>query len=89
MGIRDINYWVRAYKNQGMEGLKRRKVKEVYSVQSKLDTIQFMLNTGASYLDTAVQYNLNNPSLITRWMKEFHEQGVEGLNPKPWREISK
>ena len=42
-----------------------------------------MLNTGASYLETAVQYNLNNPSLIVRWMKEFHEQGVEGLNPKP------
>ena len=45
--------WVKAYKSQGMEGLKRRKVKEVYSVQFKLDTIQFMLNTGASYLETA------------------------------------
>ena len=75
--------WVRAYKNQGLEGLKRRKVKEVYSVQFKLYTIQFILNTGASYLETAVQYNLNNPSLIARWMKVFHEQGVEGLNPKP------
>ena len=42
-----------------------------------------MLNTGASYLETAIQFNLNNPSLITRWMKEFHEQGVEGLKPKP------
>ena len=42
--------WVRAYKTQGMEGLKRRKKKEEYSVQFKLDTIQFMKKTGASYL---------------------------------------
>ena len=66
-----------------MKGLKRRKTKEAYSVQFKLDTIQFMLNTGASYQETADQFKLNNPSLITRWMKEFNEQGVEGLKPKP------
>lgn len=71
--------WVNTYKSQGMEGLKRRKTKKEYSVQFKLDTIQFMLNTGASYLETAVQFNLNNPSLIKRWMKTFREQGVEGL----------
>jgi transposase len=74
--------WVKTYKSQGVEGLKRRKTKKEYSVQFKLDTIQFMLNTGASYLETAVQFNLNNPSLIIRWMKTFHEQGVEGLKLK-------
>ena len=42
-----------------------------------------MLNTGASYQETADQFKLNNPSLINRWMKEFNEQGVEGLKPKP------
>jgi len=74
-----IVVWVNTYKSQGMEGLRRRKKKKEYSVQFKLDTIQFMLNTGASYLETAVQFNLNNPSLIKRWMKSFREQGVEGL----------
>ena len=77
-----LRNWVRAYKNQGLEGLKRRKVKEVYSVQFKLDTIQFMLETGASYQETAEQFRLNHPSLIHRWMKEFSEQGIEGLKPK-------
>src|SRR5699024_3913868 len=74
--------WVRVYKTQGMKGLERRKVKEVYSVQFKLDAIQFMLETGASYQETAEQFRLNNPSLIHRWMKTFNEQGIEGLNPK-------
>ena len=77
-----LKNWVRAYKTQGIEGLKRRKRKEAYSVQFKLDTIQFMLETGASYQETADQFKLNNPSLINRWMKEFNEQGVEGLKPK-------
>lgn len=74
--------WVRSYKTKGMEGLKREKTKEVYSVQFKLDTIQFMLNTGASYQETTEQFKLNNSSLIHSWMKTFNEQGVEGLKPK-------
>ena len=59
-----LQNWVRAYKTQGMEGLKRRKRKEVYPVQFKLNTIQFMLDTGASYQETTEQFGLNNPSLI-------------------------
>jgi transposase len=78
-----LKNWVRAYKTQGIEGLKRRTRKEAYTVQFKLDTIQFMLNTGASYQETADQFKLNNPSLINRWMKAFNKQGVEGLKPKP------
>ena len=56
--------WVKVYKYQGINGLKRRKTREEYAVQFKLDTIQFMLQTGVSFLETAVQFNLNNPSLI-------------------------
>jgi len=74
--------WVRAYKSQGVEGLKHRKRKETYSVQFKLDTVQFMLETGASYQETADQFKLNNPSLLHRWMKMFNKQGIEGLKPK-------
>ncbi|TLS34885.1 helix-turn-helix domain-containing protein [Pseudalkalibacillus caeni] len=74
--------WVRAYKTQGIEGLKRRERKKAYSVQHKLDTIHFMLETGASYQETAEQFRLNNPSLIHHWTKTFNEQGIEGLKPK-------
>ena len=78
-----LKNWVKSYKSQGMEGLKRRKTKREYSVQFKLDTIQFMLKTGASYSDTAVQFNLNHPSLIIGWLKTYREQGIEGLEPRP------
>lgn len=75
--------WVKVYKTPGMDGLKRRQTRDMYPVQFKIDTIQFMLKTGASFLETAVQFNLNNPSLIKHWMKEFKEQGLGGLKPKP------
>src|SRR5699024_3022308 len=69
------------YKTQGMDGLKRRKSKMTYSVQFKLDAIQFILETGASYPETAVQFQMNNPSMIQRWLKDYREQGIEGLKP--------
>jgi transposase len=78
-----IHQWVKAYETQGMDGLIRSRTKKEYSVQFKLDAIQFMLNTGASHLDTAIHFKLNNASLIVRWMEKFREQGVEGLKPKP------
>jgi len=77
-----LKNWVSSYKAQGMEGLKQRKTKEAYSVQFKLDAVQFMIETGASYSETAVQFHLNNPSLIVRWLKAFREQGIEGLKPR-------
>ncbi|WP_018934176.1 transposase, partial [Gracilibacillus lacisalsi] len=38
--------WVKVYKSQGMDGLKRRQTKEMYPVQFKLDAVQFVLETG-------------------------------------------
>src|SRR5699024_1225149 len=36
-----LKNWVRSYQTQGMEGVKRRKTKVEYTVQFKLDTVQF------------------------------------------------
>ncbi|WP_147294840.1 helix-turn-helix domain-containing protein [Oceanobacillus chungangensis] len=77
-----LKNWVSSYKAHGMDGLKRRKTRKEYSVQFKLNTIQFMLETGASYQETSDKFKMNNPSLINRWMKTFSEQGIEGLEPK-------
>ncbi len=78
-----IKNWVRAYKKIGVKELNEERLKKYSPVQFKLDTIQFMLRTGASHQETAMQFILNNPSLILRWMKAFSEQGIEGLKPKP------
>ena len=77
-----IKQWVRAYKEFGEAGLRRISVKQVYSVNFKLDVLHFMKQTGASYQDTAIEFNMNNPALIASWNRHFLNEGIEGLQEK-------
>lgn len=77
-----LKRWVRAYKEFGEAGLRRRSVKQVYSVKFKLDVLNFMKQTGASYQGTAIQFNMNNPTLIVNWIGKFFKEGIEGLKEK-------
>lgn len=74
-----IKNWVRAYKAFGEEGLQRKTKHEEYPVQFKLDVLNFMKQTGASYQDTAIRFNMNHPSLVATWNSKFLKEGVEGL----------
>lgn len=77
-----IERWVTAYKAYGKDGLQRKSKNEVYSVQFKVDVLHFMKKTGASYQDTAIQFKMNNPSLIANWNSIFQKQGIEDLLEK-------
>ena len=78
-----IEIWVRSYKEFGVKGLRRKSSKKEYPVQFKLDVLEFMKRTGASYHDTAIEFEMNNPSLIANWKRVFLKEGTEGLKPKP------
>ncbi|MEK5429645.1 hypothetical protein MKY88_02170 [Lysinibacillus sp. FSL R7-0073] len=41
-----------------------------------------MKQTGASYQDTAIEFNMNNPGLIANWNSKFLKEGIEGLQEK-------
>ena len=41
-----------------------------------------MKQTGASYQDTAIEFNMNNPTLIANWNHIFLKEGIEGLQEK-------
>ena len=77
-----IKQWVRAYKKFGEEGIRIKRTKEIYSVQFKLDVLNFMKKTGASLQDTAIEFNMNNPSLIQAWKSKFLKGGIEALKGK-------
>jgi len=77
-----IERWVKAYQAFGIDGLCKKQIKQVFSVQFKLDVLHFMKQTGASYQDTAIEFNMNNPTLISNWYRKFLKEGVEGLNEK-------
>ncbi|MEK4128303.1 transposase [Solibacillus sp. FSL W8-0474] len=81
-----IRYWVRAYKAFGEEGLQRKRKHKEYPVQFKLDILNFMKQTGASYLETAIRFNMNHPGLIASWKSKFLKEGMDGLLEKArWR----
>ena len=77
-----IKCWVQAYKAFGEKGIQEKKDDEEYPVQFKLDVLNFMKQTGASYQETAIQFNMNNPSLIAKWNYKFLKKGIEGLSKK-------
>ncbi len=82
-GMKDstpILRWVKVYEKFGVEGLKRKRHKEIYSVQFKLDVLSFMKRTGASEMETALKFGLTNAPTIASWKKAFLEGGVEALD---------
>jgi transposase len=75
-----IKKWVKVYEKFGVNGLKKKKHNESYSVQFKLDVLSFMKRTGSSVMETALQFGLTNPPMVAAWNKAYLEGGAEGLN---------
>ncbi|WP_144561756.1 helix-turn-helix domain-containing protein, partial [Bacillus mycoides] len=77
---KSIMKWVGLYKKYGIEGLRSRYTN--YSVQFKMDVLNFMNETGTSLLETAVIYNIPDPSTILQWKKTLEKQGIDALYSK-------
>ncbi|WP_143484601.1 hypothetical protein [Halalkalibacillus sediminis] len=71
-----------ACKGFGKEGLKRKRLNQ-FPLFNLSYVLNFMKQTGASYRDTAIEFKLNNPSLIATWNITFHQEGIEVLKEKP------
>ncbi|MCA0174074.1 helix-turn-helix domain-containing protein [Bacillus sp. RAR_GA_16] len=74
--------WVRAYQAFGKEGLRRKRSRQVFPVQFKLNVLHFMKQTGASHRETAIAFKMNNPSLIANWSRTLQKEGIGGLHEK-------
>lgn len=77
-----IRMWVNAYESQGYDGLKVSRKNNSYSLDFKLNVVNLYLTGEMSYQRLANEMKINNPSIIARWVKEFREEGIEGLKPK-------
>ncbi|MDQ0970182.1 transposase [Neobacillus niacini] len=75
-----IRRWVKVYEKFGVEGLKRKKHRETYSVQFKLDVLSFMKRTGSSETDTALVFGITNAPMIAAWKRALLEGGTEALD---------
>ena len=77
-----LRTWVNAYESQGYDGLKVSRKKNSYSLDLKLNLVDLYLTGEMSYQSLANEFKINNPSMIARWVKEFREEGIEGIKPK-------
>ena len=78
----EIGRWVNAYKTQGYEGLEVKRKNNKYTLEFKLNTVNLYLTGEMSYQSLANELKINNPPLIAKWVKEFREEGIEGLKSK-------
>ena len=74
--------WVNAYKTQGYEGIKVKRENTQYTLEFKLNVVKLYLTGEMSYQSLANELKVNNPSIITRWVKDFREKSIEGLKSK-------
>ena len=76
-----IATWVAAFQSLGTKGISRSRQKKSYSFQFKLHAVELYLSTEISYTDLALQFEINNPALVTKWVQRYRAVGVDGLKP--------
>ena len=75
--------WVKIFEVQGKRGFKKSYTS--YSSEFKLDVLNFMSETGASFLETASTFNISSPSVIYQWEVLLKTKGLDALKPKKKR----
>ena len=70
-----IETWVRQYKQTGRSGVQR-KEKQEYTGEFKLNVLNDMKTTGASYSQTAIHFGLSEIGTIANWKADFLKDGA-------------
>ena len=85
-GIADkstVAKWVKQYEFGGVEALRPKRSKAVYSTEFKHQVLTVMEREGLSEADTALRFGITSPSLVGVWRKRYATNGMLGLMPKP------
>lgn len=75
-----FQYWLKLYELHGEEGLENTYTN--YSVKFKLDVINYMVQSGASLMDTAAHFKISSYTMVYDWQKKLEVGGVEALEPR-------
>lgn len=73
--------WVKQYQVHGIESLMKKNYTN-YTLQFKLDVLNYMSDNGTSPNETAVIFNISSPSTIRAWRILFEKGGVDALTSK-------
>lgn len=82
LGIKKIDsilMWVARYQKYGVSGLEIRSPKYDYDGDFKLKVLNWKKQHKASYLQTALQFDISNSGTIANWQRKLKEHGIEAL----------
>ena len=77
-----VRKWVKQYQSGGIEAIRPKTSKAVYSADFKHQVLTTMLKQGLSQPETALKFNISSPALISHWHKAYRQYGMSGLTPK-------
>lgn len=72
--------WIRQYEYHGDAAFKKRYTS--YSLQDKLDVLNYMNEFGTSVRETAEVFNIASHSAILSWQRSLELYGMDALQPK-------
>lgn len=75
-----LKNWVAHYKKYGVEGLVSTYTN--YDIHFKMDVLNYMTNTGASYVEAATTFRIPSPQTVWKWKHLVDTEGVDALQPK-------
>ena len=78
-----VRRWVYVFKEFGKDGLCRKRNNTRYTSKFKLAVVESYLTSELSYRQIALQYGLNNPSLIARWKSDFMKYEANAFVERP------
>jgi transposase len=75
-----LKKWVTKYREHGSEAFQ--KMYTNYSMEFKMDVINYMNETGASIEAASAVFNIPSSSTVWNWRYLFETQGMDALQPK-------
>ena len=80
--ISAMRSWIAAYKNHGVEGIKRKK-RAPRSAEFKLSVLQRMWAEDLSYRQAAALYDIRKFDTLKLWEQQYDAGGLKALIPLP------
>ena len=75
-----ILLWVKQYEHNGVNAFLSTYTS--YTQQFKMNVLNYMIEHGISYLETAAIFNISSPTTIKTWKRQFEANGMEALQSK-------
>ncbi|NMV49549.1 helix-turn-helix domain-containing protein [Lactobacillus reuteri] len=77
-----VGRWIQNFRLSGADALKRRRVKRSFSVEFKVDVINYYQTHDETLAEVSTKFDVNSCQ-ISLWRTAFNQYGIEALKPHP------